>query len=376
MKRKLKLIFGIMALVLILFVIGVALFLNLSPQFGASKKAIRTEKVLQSPHFVDGVFKNLEKTVVMAEFKFSTMMEFFNNDNNKIPDVPLPVVELPAKEIGNVADTSTRITWFGHSTILVETAGRTLLIDPMLGDVPAPIAWAGSPRFEGGLPITAEELPDIDVVLISHDHYDHLDYGSIQVLKEKVSMFYTALGVGAHLRSWDVDPDKIVELDWWEQATWGELTFTATPARHFSGRGLFDRNCTQWASWIIQTDRTNIFFSGDGGYGTHFKEIGEKYGPFDFVMMECGQYNQQWAHIHMMPDEIPQAMSDLKSKTFMPIHWGAFKLALHPWTEPVEMAGQSIQGTNLVMATPKIGEPFIIGTTYPDLKWWAQGKVR
>jgi L-ascorbate metabolism protein UlaG (beta-lactamase superfamily) len=370
MKRILKMIAASIAIVVVLLVLGVALFLNLSPQFGASKKEIRTDNVLKSPNYVDGVFDNVEKTVVMADFKFSTMLKFFKNGNNKIPDVPLPVEKIEAKQIGRVNDSATRITWFGHSTILVETAGKTVLIDPMLGDVPSPVAWAGSPRFEGGLPLSAEDLPDMDVVLISHDHYDHLDYGSILTLKDKVSMFYTPLGVGAHLRSWGVDPDKIVEMDWWDEERLGAFKFVAAPARHFSGRGMFDRNCTQWASWIIQTKHVNIFFSGDGGYGTHFKEIGETYGPFDFTMMECGQYNEQWANIHMLPGEIPQAMADLKSKTFMPIHWGAFKLALHPWTEPIEMVSQAVQGTDLRIATPRIGEQFILGQDLPGSVWW------
>jgi L-ascorbate metabolism protein UlaG (beta-lactamase superfamily) len=351
-------------------IIGITLFLNLSPQFGATKKAIRTGEVLNSPNYKDGEFENQETTVTMTEFKLSTVPKFFTNGDNKIPDFPLPVEKVKPGQIGQLNDSLARITWFGHSTILLETAGKAILIDPMLGNVPAPIAWAGSPRFNEELPIDAEDLPFIDAVLISHDHYDHLDYGSILKLKDKVGIFYTPLGVGAHLRSWGVDPDKVVELDWWDQESFDEFTFVATPARHFSGRGMFDRNCTQWCSWIIRTEDVNIFFSGDGGYGKHFKEIGDKFGPFDFAMMECGQYNKQWANIHMLPDEIPQALSDLKSKTFMPIHWGAFKLALHPWKEPVEMAINAIQETDYIMATPAIGEQFLIGQEMPNSNWW------
>lgn len=372
MKRLLKTILGLIALVLILMVIGIAVFLNVSPQFGASKQTIRTKQVVGSSNYKDGAFKNLQKTITMTGFKLSTLPQFFTNGGNKTPDFPIPVKKINARQIRQHDDSSTRITWFGHSTILLETAGKAILIDPMLGNVPAPVAWAGSPRFSSELPISAEDLPFIDVVLISHDHYDHLDYGSILELKDKVGVFYTPLGLGAHLRAWDVDPNKIIEMDWWEQQRYEELTFIAAPARHFSGRGMFDRNCTLWCSWIVQTQQSNVFFSGDGGYGKHFKEIGEKYGPFDLAMMECGQYDEQWANIHMLPDEIPQAMADLKTKTFMPIHWGAFKLALHPWTEPVELAGQSIQGTDLVMATPKIGEPFFIGAEYPVSNWWTR----
>ena len=360
------------AVLLVMVVIGIALFLNLAPQFGASKKAIQTVEVLNSPNYNGGEFENQEKTHTMTEFKFSTVPEFFTNGDNKIPDFPLPVEKLNARQIGQLDDSLARMTWFGHSTIMLETAGKTILIDPMLGNVPAPIAWAGSPRFNKELPIVPEDLPFIDAVLISHDHYDHLDYGSILKIKDKVGVFYTPLGVGAHLRSWGVDPDKVIELDWWEKKSLEELTFIAAPARHFSGRGMFDRNCTLWCSWIIQTQHVNVFFSGDGGYGKHFREIGEKYGPFDFAMMECGQYNKQWANIHMLPDEIPQALADLRSKAFMPIHWGAFKLALHPWDEPVEKVASAIRDSELVMATPGIGEQFVVGQSYPTATWWIQ----
>ena len=240
----------------------------------------------------------------------------------------------------------------------------------MLGNVPSPVSWVGSSRFNPELPIDVEALPFIDVVLISHDHYDHLDYGSILKLKNKAKKFYMPLGVGAHLLSWGVDAEKIVEMDWWDTETFDELTFVSTPSRHFSGRGMFNRNSTLWCSWVIQTDHTNIFFSGDGGYGNHFKEIGNKYGPFDFTMMECGQYNEQWAKIHMIPDEIPQALWDLKSRIFMPIHWGAFRLALHKWTEPVEILTNMIDKHDFTMATPEIGESFILGQGTPKSKWW------
>lgn len=362
-------IVGIIVTLLALMVVGTSLFLNLAPQFGAKKKAIRTNEVFKSPNYQDGTFSNREKTVTMTEFEFSTIPKFFTN-GDKVPNGPVPVEKIQAGQIGQLEDSAARITWFGHSTILLETAGKTILIDPMLGNVPSPVAWAGSGRFNPELPIDAEALPFIDVVLITHDHYDHLDYGSILKLKDKVGAFYTPLGVDAHLRAWGVDPEKIIVMDWWDIETLEGLTFVSTPARHFSGRGMFDRDCTLWCSWVIKTDHVNIFFSGDGGYGEHFREIGNKFGPFDFAMMECGQYNKQWANIHMLPDEIPQALSDLKSKTFMPIHWGAFKLALHPWTEPIERVNNSIQGTELVIATPKIGEQFIIGRDVPKTTWW------
>jgi len=369
MKRKLKMILIIIAIVIGIVVVGTALFLNLSPQFGASKQAIQTSRVLNSPNFRDGKFVNAEETVVMTNFKISTLPEYFTNEG-KVPDFEIPVEKILPNEISNFDDSLTRVTWFGHSTILLETAGKTIFIDPMLGMVPAPVSWAGSSRFNPNLPIDIEALPFIDVVLISHDHYDHLDYGSIMQLKEKVGKFYVPLGVGAHLRSWGVAADKISEMDLWDSETFGELTFISTPSRHFSGRGLFDRSSTLWCSWVIQTENTNIFFSGDGGYGNHFKKIGDKFGPFDFAMMECGQYNEQWSQIHLLPEEVPQALLDLQCQVFMPIHWGAFKLALHDWAEPVESLKKAINSDEVTMATPKIGEQFIIGESIPMDEWW------
>lgn len=313
----------------------------------------------------------MEKTVVMTNFKISTFFEFFT-DGDKVPDIPIPVHQINADQINGLADSLTRVTWFGHSTVLIETAGKTIFIDPMLGDVPAPIPWFGSKRFNPILPIDIENLPFIDVVLISHDHYDHLDYGSILKLKDKVGKFYTPLGVGAHLRSWGVEKDKIIEMDWWETETFDEFKFVSTPARHFSGRGMFDRNSTLWCSWVIQSKHANIFFSGDGGYGSHFKEIGDKYGPFDFTMMECGQYNEQWSQIHMLPKQIPQAQIDLRGKLLMPIHWGAFKLALHSWREPVEFLLKETEKIGIEVTTPEIGEPIILGEPYPSVHWFTK----
>jgi L-ascorbate metabolism protein UlaG (beta-lactamase superfamily) len=241
----------------------------------------------------------------------------------------------------------------------------------MFGKVPAPHPTLGNNRFSKELPIEVEKLPLIDAVLISHDHYDHLDYGSIKKLKEKVKMFYTPLGVGAHLHEWGIEKERIVELDWWQETTFDSLIFRCTPAQHFSGRGLNDRANTLWSSWIIQSEHDNIFFSGDSGYGPHFKEIGDKYGPFDFAMMECGQYNELWPEIHMFPEETAQAGIDVQAKLIMPIHWGAFKLGMHPWTEPVERISKKADELGIEMIIPKIGEPIeFYNSSGIKSTWW------
>ena len=249
-----------------------------------------------------------------------------------------------------------------------------IFIDPMLGDVPAPHPLLGSKRFQKELPISIDSLPKIDVVLISHDHYDHLDYGSIVKLKDQVTKFYVPLGIKAHLTSWGVSEEKITEFDWWESITYNGIEFVATPARHFSGRG-FKRNNTLWSSWVIKSEKNAIFFSGDSGYGKHFKDIGEKYGPFDFAMMECGQYNEQWAHIHMTPEETIQACVDVNTKLMMPIHWGSFKLALHTWDDPIVRASAKAKELNINISTPKVGEAIVLnGKGFPSEKWWLTKK--
>jgi L-ascorbate metabolism protein UlaG (beta-lactamase superfamily) len=227
--------------------------------------------------------------------------EFFKNDSSRAPSFELPIVSRDSLEL--VEDSiPTRLVWFGHSAFLLQIDGKNILIDPMLGEVPAPNPLLGKKRFFKDLPIEIEKLPQIDLIIISHDHYDHLDYGSIQKLKGKTKQFYVPLGVGAHFERWGVSPDQIHEMEWWEEADVAGLTLAFTPSRHFSGRGPNDRFSTLWGSWVIRGRKDNIYFSGDSGYGPHFKEIGDKYGPFDFAMMECGQYNRRWKEIHMVPE--------------------------------------------------------------------------
>src|SRR5690606_16810135 len=207
---------------------------------------------------------------------------------------------------------------------------------------------------------------------ISHDHYDHLDYESIMKLKGKVGHFYVPLGVSSHLLKWEIAPEKITELDWWQETSLDNFKIVCTPARHFSGRGLFDNFITLWSSWIVRPPTANVYFSGDGGYGPHFKEIGERYGPFDFAMLECGQYNELWKDIHMMPEQTVQAAMDLETKLAMPIHWGAFTLALHTWRDPITRVTTAAQQHGVPITTPRIGDPvFLHADTFPVSQWWA-----
>lgn len=363
-------IIGIIGAILLVVIIAV-IFVNTSPQFGGKTIGKDFERIENSVNFNGkDAFKNVENTLESTGFKLSTIPKFFFGGENLIPESTLPQ-KILTKAYFETKLEQPRITWFGHSTLFIEMEGMNIFIDPMLGEVPAPHPFLGNSRFNKELPISIENLSEIDLVLISHDHYDHLDYESILQLKDKVKMFYVPLGIKAHLTEWGVADDQIKEFDWWENSNLNGIEFVSTPARHFSGRG-FKRNTTLWCSWVIKSQNNSIFFSGDSGYGKHFKEIGDKYGPFDFAMMECGQYNEQWAQIHMAPEETIQASVDVQAKTMMPIHWGAFKLALHEWTDPIERSTKKAKELNVKMATPIIGEAIIIDANYPSTKWWVK----
>ncbi len=357
----------------LLLVLGGSLFIHLSPQFGASPTKSQIAVYEKSGHYLNGAFENEIPTSMEMGFTtfMSVLADYIKGVPNSAPKSLLPVQQIDSMGIVNRPDSITRLTWFGHSAFLIEILGKNILIDPMFGSTPSPHPWLGRSRFTNGLPIEVEKLPYIDAVIFSHDHYDHLDYGSIQKLKHKVKKFYTPLGVGNHLAKWGVPKEIIHELNWWDEISHEDITLICTPARHFSGRSITDRFSTLWASWIIQGGGQNIYFSGDSGYGSHFKTIGDKYGPFDFAMMECGQYDERWHEIHMMPEETAAATVDLNVKTFMPIHWGAFVLALHTWKDPIERVTKKASQLGIPITTPRIGEPIIL--EHPDkpvARWW------
>jgi L-ascorbate metabolism protein UlaG (beta-lactamase superfamily) len=365
------LILSLVSLTVLLCIVGY-IFMNTSPEFGGEHTAQKKEQYLKSGHYKDGKFINQITTNMDMDFSklISILGDFIKGVPNGRPDFKLPVEKIDSLDIVN-KPLNTRLTWFGHSAFLLEIKGKNILIDPMLGDTPAPHPWLGTKRFSDELPIAIEKLPFIDAIIISHDHYDHLDYGSIMKLKEKAQNFYVPLGVGVHLESWGIPKERIFEMNWWDEIDFDDLKIVFAPARHFSGRGFSDRFSTLWGSWIITSENENIYFSGDSGYGSHFKEIGERYGPFDFAMIECGQYDLRWSEIHMMPEESAQAAVDLKTKIMMPIHWGAFKLALHSWTDPIKRVSRQAAELNMPLTAPKIGESiFIDSNKFPNDDWW------
>ncbi|PHF62526.1 hypothetical protein COI40_01385 [Bacillus wiedmannii] len=265
------------------------------------------------------------------------------------------------------------VTWFGHSASLLKIEGKTLLLDPMFGDASSPFPLFNSKRYSDVFSLEREDLQEIDAIIISHNHYDHLNYKSIMQLKDRTKHFYVPTGVAQYLIKWGVSPSKISEHNWWDEITFDNIKLVCAPARHFSGRSMTDRDCSLWCSWLILGQETKVFFSGDSGYAPHFKEIGDKYGPFDLTLMECGQYDPRWSAIHMLPEETVQAHIDVKGELLLPIHWGAFTLSLHEWSDPIERVTKEAKRLGVNIATPQIGESITLKSTdYPSSAWWRE----
>jgi L-ascorbate metabolism protein UlaG (beta-lactamase superfamily) len=365
--------FKVLGLLIVGLVVAGVAFAQLSPQLGGTPTPARQQEYTRSGHYQDGKFQNLVPTTTMTSggtFKALRRM-LFSSVPNERPAGPLPTQKLDSLSITQKTADLVRVTWFGHSASLVEIAGKNILLDPMLSVKMGPLSWVTPKRYNPALAITAEQLPPIEAVLISHDHYDHLDYESIRKLKDKVQHFYVPLGVGAHLLAWGVAPAKVTELDWGDSVKVPGLTITSTPSRHFSGRGLTNRNSTSWSSWVIRSATKRIFYTGDGGYGPHFKAIGEQYGPFDLALVECGQYDQQWAQIHMVPEQSVQAAVDVRAHVMLPVHWGAFTEAHHTWNEPVKRAWAEAARQHVTITTPELGQPVTLNVgALPQQKWW------
>jgi L-ascorbate metabolism protein UlaG (beta-lactamase superfamily) len=322
-----------------------------------------------SPQYRQDKFVNLSETPLMVKGVTlrKIFRDFFNRPAASYPSHPLPSVRTDLQ--APVGDKPV-IVWFGHSSYLIRCKGVNILVDPVFSGHASP--FPGLVRsFAGANVYSAADMPDIDILLITHNHYDHLNKKTISRLREKVRTCYAPLGAGRDIVRCGARNIPITEMDWWETVDIApEIQLTATPARHFSGRG-FRRAGSLWTSYVLHLYGYTIFIGGDSGYDTHFKSIGEKYGPFDIALLECGQYNLDWPYIHMFPEETLQAGRDLRAKAVMPVHWGKFTLANHTWTEPIERLEKAAAGSGIPIVTPVIGAPVTLGGPYPDQHWWA-----
>lgn len=296
--------------------------------------------------------------------------DFFSKGVDRSPTELLPSIKV---NLNNITDDNPVVVWFGHSSYFIKINDKNILVDPVFSRRASPFQFIGIKSYEVTHPYRTEDLPEIDILILTHDHYDHLDYPTIQAIGSKVKSIYTTLGVGAHLNAWGFESSKIHEMDWWQtEALFGAVSLTCTPARHFSGRGLV-RNRSLWGSFVLNTGSQTLFLGGDSGYDKNqFNDIGRRYGPFDLAILECGQYNKQWPNIHMMPEETVQAAMDLGARALLPVHWGKFTLALHPWYEPVTRAVAAARTLGMPIVTPKIGQPVVVGKIHPQTTWWLE----
>jgi L-ascorbate metabolism protein UlaG (beta-lactamase superfamily) len=326
----------------------------------------RLERVQRSPQYRGDHFLNF---LPRNEPEFwAATSRWLSGAPHTVPVQP-PPVERP--NLQEPPRTGLRLTWLGHSTTLVEIDGEVLLLDPVWSDRCSPLSFTGPQRFHPP-PLPLKELPKLSAVVISHDHYDHLDHETIMSLDETSVRFLVPLGVGSHLEYWGVDPARIVELDWWESVKVGALELTATPARHFSGRSLNDRDETLWSGWAAVGPKHRVYYSGDTAMFPEFAEIGERLGPFDATLIEVGAYNQLWADVHLGPEQALAAHQMVKGKVLFPVHWGTFDLALHAWTEPMERLLAAAPALGVRFVTPIAGhavEPELAG---PPSRWWPE----
>jgi L-ascorbate metabolism protein UlaG (beta-lactamase superfamily) len=325
----------------------------------------RRSSATDSPQFANNVFSNPNPP---RDDLVKATRKWLRGAPNREPAGAVPTLRPEGHEF-SAADHELGVTWLGHSTVLLEIGGKRVLTDPVWSDRASPFKAFGPERFFEP-PLAFDELPELDVVLISHDHYDHLDRDTVVALARREIPFVVPLGVGARMRAWGIDEALITELDWWQETTIDGLRLVCTPARHFSGRGLLDRNRTLWAGWAIIGSDKKVFFSGDSGFSPHFAEIGRRLGPFDLTMMEIGAYDSAWADVHMGPEQAVAAHHLVGGRLMLPIHWATFNLALHGWTEPGERALAEAQRTGALVAVPRPGERFNMSEPPMPEQWW------
>lgn len=368
-KHRVMRVAAILLLVVLCLSLAVFLFLRLWPAFGGraseddkSDYAARADNYRDGKFYNDGDFRIMRETDRKDEAVLSA--------KGSKPEGMLPT-EMPEFDV-SLSEDEIQVTWFGHSTLLLQMHGMNILIDPIFSERSSPVSFAGTKRFSNP-PIQVDELPHIDILILSHDHYDHMDYKTIKALDEKVDRYIVPLGVENHLERWKVDEGKIQNMAWWEEIEVNGLIIGCTPARHYSRRSLDDQFATLWASWVFKDEYHQVYESGDSGYGKHFQQIHDRYGDFDFVLIDCAQYDVTWPEVHMFPEEAVTAAEILGSDIAMPIHWGAFALAYHAWDDSVERFVSAGESTGLQVVTPKIGETMKLKEPESSMsRWWKE----
>lgn len=361
-----KKIAKIVLIVILVIAIVAILFIKLWKPFGQSPSSAKKEFYEQKSYlYYDGTFHGDPEINVMSENESE-----FGSDEETVPENKIPIHQL--SEIPTASVDDLKWVWFGHSSSMLQMQGLNILIDPVFSDYASFINGIGPKRFSD-LPITSENLPEIDVLVISHDHYDHLDYATIKDIDEKVKTYCVPLGVENHLIRWGVDESKINSMNWWDEIEINGLTITSVPGRHYTGRLPWQKNTTLWSGFVFQNEKYKSYYTGDTGYGDHFKEIYDHFGAMDLVILEDGQYDKSWEAIHLLPKQGIQAVKDVEAKWVVPVHWGTFSISYHAWDDPVKQITKLAKEENINVATPMIGEI----VDYQNIekyqeKWWEE----
>jgi L-ascorbate metabolism protein UlaG (beta-lactamase superfamily) len=367
LRSKLIRIMIIFSVLIVISIIGIRLYLK-HPKFGKLPEDERKARIENSPNYKTGSFSNLNVTPQMTgEGGVVKIMKDMFNAKHRKPTEKIPSVKTDLLNLDSEKDI---LVWFGHSSYFIQIDGKKILVDPVFCGNASPFSFMIK-SFKGTDIYSADDIPDIDYLIITHDHWDHLDYKTVSALKSKVGKVITGLGIGAHLEHWGYDPVVIIENDWYDQVNMEDgFTINVTPARHFSGRGP-KANQSLWVSFVLQTPSIRIFIGGDGGYDEHFAEIGEKFDGFDLAILENGQYNTSWKFIHLMPEEVLKAAKDLKAKRLFPVHNSKFALANHSWDEPLKAITEFNKTINQPLITPLIGEVvYLKDSTQVFNEWW------
>jgi len=361
-------------IILSFIAVGIIVFLKNWSSFGGNISGELLERAKASNQYEDGAFFNVERQAPV-DFTWDLFKKQFFGDQVRVPPSAIPVINIQPETLSSLPAPGLRAMWIGHASVLIEIDGYRVLVDPVFSEHASPFQFVGPQRFHP-TPIALEELTQIDVVTISHDHYDHLDMATIQHLAPQGTQFFVPLGIGAHLREWGVPEDQINELEWWESKEMGDLTVVCTPTRHYSGRDLFDFKATFWSSWSIIGPDHRFFYSGDTGYSQLFRQIGNRFGPFDLSIIKIGAYGPgaNWIDIHMDPEDAIKVHMEVKGKRMLPVHWATFNMAIHDWDEPIKRAVEAASENNVDLVTPRVGEVVVVGEPFLSDNWWEEVK--